>query len=257
MRPDDQHHDEQPTEVTSLWGKPTRWTVIQGAAGADHGEREKAWCWLTTRYRVPVMATIERLLYRSVANRNERGEIADDFFSYLFEKEVLARVDPEKGRFRCFMQGVIRRYVLQRLRPDRLASAASTDEVEVTFEETPELERLEESAWAHGVLLNAAQRLLQGRGGSGGHSEDRDGVLLLKAYGIAPYTPVPRAELAREAGLSIAALNVAIHRARQRLRALILDEIRLTVGDPESFVEEASLLCARLLEAQPTLISAD
>ena len=235
------------SDSPSLWGHPTRWTVIAQASGsAGSSEANGAWRELVQRYRGPVQQTIQRMLYR----HPHRDEIADEFFAFLFEKGILGRADPTKGRFRCFIQGVIRNYVRQALRRHQRAGEPLALEADAPILDCRlELEELEEAAWSAGVLGNAAGRLIK--------EHPRQGELLLRCHGVPPFDRCGRQELCEEFALSSNALNVSLHRARKRLGELILLEIQPTVENESDYRSEVAILVKRLLEAHPGLVPSD
>ena len=230
------------------WGRRTRWTVIRAATTEkDREVSGKAWEELIERYREPVHAAVRRI----VGQRPDADEIAEDFFSYLYSQKVLEKAEPSMGRFRCFMQGVIRRYVLHRLRPrpDRSGPIDVGDADLPAPELPPEVEEREEAEWALTVLKHATTALVQ--------RHPRDGKLLLRAFGIPPYPLTSRSELCKETGLTSNALNVALHRARRHLRDLIVAEIRDLVGDDRELEVESEVLGQRLMNARPELFGDD
>jgi len=222
---------------------------VRDAAGRGE-DIHQAWRLLIERYREPVRRSVRR----HMGNHPDADQVAEDFFAYLFEQGVLPRADPKMGRFRCFIQGVVRNYVrvLQRQgrRQMRERSAESMEE----FLESPasgavRFEQEEQADWARAVLENALAALRR--------RSPRDGLLLLQAYGIPPHARVSRAELGQEHELSPGALNVALHRARRELRVLLVAEIRRTVVSEEDFSEEQRLVYEHLLSAWPGLVDSD
>ncbi|TAH37399.1 MAG: sigma-70 family RNA polymerase sigma factor [Planctomycetota bacterium] len=241
---DPKRNPPNPETVSAVWGPPTSWSLIRQAAGnAAEDRTQLAWEELVDRYRAPA----EKSLRRMIRNHPDTEEIVHDFFAYLYEKRLLPKADPKLGKFRCFIQGVIRNFARQRLRANRSWSHAGENVPEPgVLPGSPEFERLEELEWANGVLHNAVGRLLK--------AQPRDAELLLRCYGVAPFPETPRQALCQETGLTMNALNVAVHRARERLRTLVIDEIRQTVATAGDMEEEVQLVCERLIGAHPGLM---
>ncbi|HEX9792378.1 MAG TPA: sigma-70 family RNA polymerase sigma factor [Planctomycetota bacterium] len=217
--------------------------MIQRAAGDDAEARDRAWIELIERYREPV----DRAVRRHAGGGARADELAADFFTYLFEKKVLPKVDPDQGRFRCFVQGVVRNYVRNASRVRRADRAEALDSVEFSLGRTERgYEQEEQRDWAQAVLAVAIESLRK--------DYERDTELLLRVYGIEPHQAVPRPELAVDAGLTENALNVAIHRARARLGERLVAEVRATVASAQDLEEEARLVHEHLLSAYPGLI---
>jgi len=225
------------------WGRSTRWTLIRSASGEQPGaEAMKAWEELVERYKDPVKNAVTRLMRHHPAS----DEIASDFFAYLYSQKLLDRAEPTMGRFRCFMQGVIKRYVKQASRSQKSGTIEISEVDSSLSAESKDAENREEGEWAMTVLQNATRTLVS--------VCPRDGELLLRAFGIAPHELTPRHVLCKETGLTKNALNVAIHRARDRLRILIVHEIRDMVGSEADFQVEAKAIGQRLMDAKPSLL---
>lgn len=238
--------DPKGAPVTDSWGGETDWGLIAEASGpASDVARDRAWERLVRCYRIPVLRSLRRCLQRHDAT----PEVADDFFGYLFEARVLPKARRGQGRFRCYVQGVIRRFAAQRRRASDSA-AEDVDEIELEdAEQEPEIERQEEHEWAQAVLEHALVRV--------GRGAPRDVDLLTRTYGLFGAAPVSGSELARALGITPNALHVALHRARERLHEALAAELALLVSDEAHLRRELDVFVARLLEAHPGLIHAD
>lgn len=227
------------------WGGPTDWSLIGEAAEAPPGSRADAsWRALLDRYRVPVRAAVLRRL----GSHPDAGELAEAFFGYVYTGRVLSKAAPERGRFRCYLQGVLRRY-LAHARADRARSRYVQLETEPSVFEVPAVEREEEAEWAAQVFAIALERLRR--------EGERAADLLLRTYGVAPFPRASAAALAAEHGLTPGAVHTAVSRARARLRELVLDEVRSTVASPGDFALETKVVVSRLLEAYSHVFAAD
>jgi DNA-directed RNA polymerase specialized sigma24 family protein len=206
--------------------------MIRAASGEfPNAEVMKAWEELVERYKDPVKNAVTRLMRHHPAAEESQN--------------LLDKAEPKIGRFRCFMQGVIKRYVKQAARSQKSGTFEIAENDQPFTEESPEAEQREEREWAMTVMQNATRTLVR--------VCPRDGELLLKAFGIAPYELTPRRTLCKESGLNKSALTVAIHRARERLRALIVSEIKDMVGSDEDFALESEIIGERLMNARPAL----
>lgn len=232
------------TPSVDSWGGETDWGLIRAASGEAAGlERERAWRRLVARYERPV----RRLLGRHLRGDPSAEDATSDFFSDLFLQQILAKADPDQGRFRCYVQGVVRRYALQWRRAGRARPAEDVDDIDVGAESDPRAEREEEAIWATAVLEHALEALRA--------TSPRDAEVLERTYGLNGVTRVDSARLARELGLTANALDVARTRARKRLRLAIVDELRPMVSRGEELDLELRLLEERLLEAHPGLVA--
>ena len=218
------------------WGEPTDWSMVVDAGRTAQGtSAERSWQGLIQRYRRPVEKAVRRKLWDGT--RTE--ELTDSFFSYLYSEGVLKKADPDRGRFRCYLQGVLRRFLARELSRRNQRTVPLDRDVPVT--ETPEIERQEEADWATAVLRSAIEALSQ---------ENRRGAeLLLRLHGVDPWPVTSTEALCAEYELKANALYQAVFRARGRLRELVLDEIRSTVTTEQDYTEEKRVIVARLLEA--------
>jgi len=243
-----QIHDEAAGSdpETDSWGGDTDWSLIRKAAGRDQGsDRDRAWVRLIERYSSPVLRCLRTQLPDDLGSEDK----ADEFFSYLFQCRVLAKATSGQERFRSYVQHVVRQFA-QQVRRERRRELEPADDLEVGYVEAdPQVERDEEVAWAHAVLEHALDRLHRATG--------RDAELLRHFYGIQDRSLMTGAELARAMGMSTNALNVALHRARARLREAIVTELKTLVSDAPTLAREFETLVDRLLEAHPGLVSAD
>ncbi|MBK9387699.1 MAG: sigma-70 family RNA polymerase sigma factor [Planctomycetes bacterium] len=209
---------------------PTRWSMILN--GQDSGA---TWKHLLERYRGAVIAWVRRRL----KGHPEANDIALDFFSYLYSQKLLAKADPARGRFRFFLQGVLKNFLRMRMRPALIASGFDEAALDRAIEPEDAIAEAEEADWARRVLHNACKELLR--------QKPRDGEILLRYYGIKPFAHAEVDEICDEFGLNRNALDQARFAARKKLRELIEKEVRETTnGDPEAFAEEFALLAARL-----------
>jgi len=235
--------EPRPAGAVDSWGGETDWNLIRSASGGAVGpDRERAWRRMMDRYRGPV----KRVLARQLRDDPAAEDATSDFFGDLFQKQILRKADPGQGRFRCYIQGVIRRYAMQWRRGSRPSRASDVDEVDVGVEASPEVEREEEGVWAEAVLGHSLERLRA--------TAPRDAEILARTYGIDGCERSDSDVLARDLGLSANALDVARHRARAKLKAALLDELRPMVSSGDELDLERQVLVARMLSAHPGLL---
>ncbi len=233
-----------PGSAPDSWGGETDWDLIRRVSGRGGDvDPEKAWLQLVERYRIPV----KRLLRRLLRDDPTSDDAADEFFSYLFQKQILPKADPEQGRFRCYIQGVMKRYARSWQRATSMPRGLEdVDELDVgTDGMSGELEREEELIWAEAVLDHALERLRR--------ESAKDAELLVRFYGIGGVKASRGDEIAKEGGRKDNAVHVAVHRARGKLRQALLAELAPMVSTPEEFEQERQFLVTRLLAAHPGL----
>jgi len=226
-----------------LWGPATSWSLIERARGRDGSDaRVEAWRTLVDRYTHPITVGLRRRLPPHLV---EDG--ASTFLSYLFEKGLLERLDPERGRFRAFVQGIMRRWVKSYLRYEHRGRGVPIERADpADVAEEVDLERREEDDWASQVLRHGLARL------QGYAPADAD--LLRAAYGLPPAEPQSREVLASERNVTVNALNIRLHRARIGLREAIDAELRDLCSTEDAWQDERRQLVGRLLRAHPRLL---
>src|SRR5215470_983853 len=226
----------------------TRWTLVVAAGDPHRKEARSALVSLCESYWYPLYAYLRRRGYPA----DRAQDLTQEFFVRVLEGRYLDRVDPEKGRFRCFLLTSLKFFVADeedrqragkrgggQLVPLEFSSGEERYQREPAHDETPE--RIFERRWALAVLDRVVERLRDEfvQHGRPEHFE-RLKVFLL-GQSDAPY-----AALAREMNTSEGALKVAIHRLRKRYRELFRQEIADTVADAAEVESELRFLATVL-----------
>ncbi len=215
---------------------PTAWTALgRIAAGGD--EAREALESLGRTYWMPVYV----YLRRKGRPEADAADLTQSFFIHLLEKDLLTRPDASKGRFRGWLKAVLEHFLANQARIDsarkrgggRKAVSLDVEDGEraVLAGSTLGPEEAFDRVWALAVLDRALGRL------------DRE----YAAAGKPEVLAVMRARfgLAGGSGEMPRVDDVTMFRARRRLRALILDEVR----DGVSVEEEAEAEVAELFRA--------
>lgn len=234
----EQRADRAPS---TLWGTATDWSLVERAGGREGPDAlNEAWWTLVERYREPIEIGLRKRLPPRLVEDGVRS-----FFTYLFEHQLLSRARRDKGRFRCFVQGVLRRWAYHYLRSERPPAARDLDAIELGREDDASaIASLEDQAWADSILTRAIEKL--------GSSRPQDTDLLLQAYGLGEISPVARRDLAARLALRVGALNVRIHHARRRLKDCIEEELRVLCRDTSSWEDEKRWMVGCLMQAHPS-----
>lgn len=191
-------------------------------------------------YWLPLYAYIRR----QGENPHDAQDLTQEFFARLLEKDFLASVDRTKGRFRSFLLASLKHFLSnQRVRARAqkrgggqtpLSLDISDAETSIGFqpadEQTPE--KAFERRWALTLLEQALARLRKEYSDHGRHEIfEQLKTTLTEGRGVA------YAELSARLGISEASVKMAVHRLRQRYRAVLRGEIAETVAH-ESEVED-------------------
>jgi RNA polymerase sigma factor (sigma-70 family) len=212
----------------------TRWSLIlrlrapENEASADLALNE-----LCRIYWQPLYA----YLRRSGHDPELAKDVVQGFLAHLLSNRGFARVGPTDCRFRQFLLGALRNYLISEARKQAaIKRGGGLDWVPLDVElaeevfQTQAAEPLSPEAafdrqWAQTVWTRALQRLREEQ-----HARGKE--QLFKA--LKPcLTEEPRqnhAAVAAATGLSPAAVALALHRLRRRLRELVMEELAQTVG---------------------------
>jgi RNA polymerase sigma-70 factor (ECF subfamily) len=215
--------------------------VIRAGHG-DVGEADPALNELCQVYWYPLYAFARRQGYGA----NEAEDLTQGFFARLLERNFVARAEPDKGRFRSFLLTVFKRFLADEWNREHAQKRGGFQPVvaldaglaesrfggEPSQGEPPDV--LYERQWALTLLEQVMGRLRQEYIESG-----RAGLFeRLEACLARDETALPYADIARELGLSEAAVKMAMQRLRARYRAILREEIAKTVASPHEVEAE-------------------
>ena len=182
---------------------------------------------------------------RQGLDQEQARDATQGFFESILEKRGLRGADPSLGRFRSFLLGAMKHFLINQRRAaftQKRGGGAihlSIDEeaaegryrLEQADTLTPELTY--EKRWAEDLLERVLTRLRE--------ECDADGragrFAVLEVYLVESKGTVPCSEAAAQLGITENAVRSAVHRLRERYRAIFRDEILRTVND-ESEVED-------------------
>jgi DNA-directed RNA polymerase specialized sigma24 family protein len=208
----------------------TRWTLILASREGDEARRAAL---------ESLLATYWKPIYFYLRRRGLAVEAAEDvvqgFCLHLLERDFLPRLDPARGRFRSYLLTALDHYLANvreresaqkrgggvRLVPIDLAMA------ERELEAAPaEAATAYEREWAMGVMERALGRLREDY--AAGRRQGPASVFLR----FFSFEPAPSyADAAAAAGLTVPQFKAALHRARQRFRELLREEVAGTLQD--------------------------
>ncbi|OAI39774.1 hypothetical protein AYO40_05470 [Planctomycetaceae bacterium SCGC AG-212-D15] len=216
----------------------TSWTLVQRAV-ADGDDRSGALNELFERYWKPIYIFIRRN-GRAVP---EAEDLTQGFFVHLIEKGLLERARVRQCRFRAYLRTLLEHYLANEARLAGAQKRHCERRCDVAEAEQWLAARPAESPghafdriWAVERLQHAFARLRQEFVNAG-----REWVVdaLVGRSGLRPEAEAASLhDLSRRYHVTDNQLSVALHRAKQRLRELILEEIRDSVGSAEEAEEE-------------------
>ena len=220
----------------------THWSVVLTAAREDSQGARPALEQLCRTYWYPLYAFARR----TGCSPDDAKDLTQGFFAKLLEKQYLADVDPELGRFRSFLLASFKHFAVHE-RDRARAKKRGGGHVAVTIEvqdaearyalepvHNTTAELIFERRWALTLLERILDRLGDeyAAAGKADRFEQLKGVLTgdaaLSAYAV----------IGNHLDLSEGAVKVAAHRLRRRYRKLLRAEIARTVLSPHEVDDE-------------------
>ena len=223
----------------------TRWTLIF-AAREDPEARRAALETLLATYWKPV--------YFYVRRKGLSVEAAEDatqgLFLHVLEHDLFARADPARGRFRSYLLTSLDHYLVNQ--HERGAAVKRGGRVKIVALDTGVAERDLAAApddpgrafdreWATGILDRALARLRR-EYEEGRRKGPADVFLSFFRMDAAP----SYAEAAAACGLTTVQFKAALHRARERFREILREEVAPTVSDDAAADDEMRALLQAL-----------
>ncbi|MSU50585.1 MAG: sigma-70 family RNA polymerase sigma factor [Opitutus sp.] len=242
----------------SVPGKPTpafattQWSLVLQAAGPGAPEAARALAGLCATYWYPLYAFVRRQGHSA----HDAQDLTQEFFARLIEKNVLAQVAREKGRFRSFLLAALKNFLANEWDKARaqkrgggrtfvpLDAGSAESRYAIEPVDTLSADRIYERRWALTLLDRVLDRLRaeHAAGGKAAAFEALKGCLT-DGRSAASY-----AEIAAHLQTTEGAIKVAVHRLRHRYRELLREEVTETLGRAEEVDDELRHLIAALAE---------
>lgn len=224
----------------------TQWSLVFQAGDATSTVADAALAELCNSYWYPLYAYIRRKGY----DPHEAQDLTQEFFLRLLSKNYFAGLDPSKGKFRSFLLACLENFLAKEWnrahRQKRGGGMVLASFEQENAEGRYQLEPVEQSSpekiylrrWALTILERAMQRLKSEcmESGKGQLFQDLQGAL------SGDKNTISYAEVAQRCDMTEGAVQVAVHRLRQRFAELVRDEIRQTVTTAEEVEEELAHL---------------
>lgn len=229
----------------------TRWTLLQQAHGEGQDHARIAQEELLNRYG----GAIRRYLLGCTRNADQADELYQEF-AVKFIQGGLRGADPEKGRFRHFLKGVLFHLLAdqhQRQKKHPVAWNSKLPEPADSCASTPEAEAAFQEQWRAELLANAWTKLEQEEKQSGqpwftilayrrDHPEERSEAM---AQGLSKLLGKP---------LNAAGVRQSLHRARERFADLLLDQVLHSLQVPSTELLHQELMDLKLYQyCEPAL----
>ena len=230
----------------AAWFTTTHWSIVINAQDPASPQASQALEKLCRSYWYPLYAFVRR------QGRDEATakDLTQGFFAKLLEKNYLAGVRPEKGRFRNFLLASIKHFIADEWDKARALKRGGGQTIisldETTGEgryrhepvEAMDAEKLYERRWALTLLEQARERLKE-EFRIAGRAELYERLQLFES---GDHDAPAYAQVAPALGLSESGLRAAVHRMRQRYQELVREEVAQTVSSPAEVDEEIRYL---------------
>ena len=213
----------------------THWTVVLAAGQRHTPQADGALEELCKTYWFPLYAYVRRRGHAKA----DAEDLVQTFFAKLLEKNFLANLDSEKGKFRAFLLAALKHFLANEWDKSQAqkrgggAAHFSLDwqtadtKFQVAATNEPSPDKAFDREWALALLAKVIERLQKEC------AADGKGKLFeqLKTFLMAGGGDSAQAEVAKSIGMEEGAVRVAIHRLRKRYRVLLRDEIAHTLSD--------------------------
>ncbi len=247
-----------PSPVPNMRTKPpkaeffstTHWSVVLAAGQNLRPFARVAVERLCCTYWYPLYAYIRRLGY----DVEDAEDLTQSFFARLLDKNYLAQVDRQKGRFRSFLLACLRHFLADHRDCAKAVKRGGrctfipleTQSAEERYRQEPIDEmnaaKIFERRWALTLLEFAEVRLRQEYVTAG--KSRLYGRLKIFRTGAEPTNALSYAELGSELNLTESAVRCAAARLRRRFRELVREEVAQTVTLSSEIDEEIRYLIA-------------
>lgn len=193
---------------------------------------------------------------RQTPTREDAEDLTQAFFARFLEKNYLAGLNSERGRFRAFLLAALKHFLANEWdRANRQKRGGGVATVPLDWQnadtryqiDPPDNlspDKLYDRAWAVTVLERVLTRL-RGESTAEGKAEL---FAQLKPFLMIGKSAIPYAQVAETMKLTEGAVRVAVHRLRGRYRELLRDEVRQTISDPAQVEEEMRALFSAFSE---------
>ncbi len=247
---------EVPRSGNSLFPN-TSWGIVLAARDDESGR--EAFSTLGRRYWSPIYASLRQQGFAPA----DAEDLVQGFFLHLVEHHTVARADPERGRFRSFLLGVLRWFLANEHERERarkrggecvfvpIDSGEAESALQREVENHTALDLQFDREWAR-TLVHNALGVLRAEYVENGQAQ---------AYAILQPCLDPGIEtpsyltLAARLDRTEGAVKVAVHRLRGRFREVLRREVECTVATAQEVEDELAHL-RDVLAAEPAAAAA-
>jgi RNA polymerase sigma-70 factor (ECF subfamily) len=228
--------------ASAQWFVTTHWSVVLAARDGDSPGASEALNDLCRAYWPPLYSYIRRQGHGVV----EAQDLTQEFFARLLERDYLARLDQQRGKFRSFLLAFVKHFLSEQREKAGaqkrgggkalLSLDAGEGEEGYLSEPADELtpEQIFERRWVQTLLQRAFDRLAVE------YAMADKSALFEALKDFQPRQPgsLTFAQIGARLGTTEAAVKSAMQRMRQRHREILRAEIAQTVTSAKEVEEE-------------------
>lgn len=227
----------------------TSWSLISRASGSDPGEREKALEEICRLYWPPIFAYIRTQGHKT----HDAEDLTQAFFEEILGKDQIAKADKSRGRLRSYLLGALKHFLADehrkesRMKRGGKQAAVAMDPttrkevaewIEANANTSPD--RLFDRLWAMRLMDTALNEVRERYRAKGQEALFE----LLNPWSRQAVSSQDLGEVARELGMSEAAVRVAAFRLRQRYGACLQKHVAETLEPGSDPADEIRYLIA-------------
>ena len=226
----------------------TRWSLVLQASEKNEQVAQRALSDLCEIYWQPIYVYIRGRGW----SVEEAQDLTQGFFAHFLHQKSLQRADHGRGKLRAYLLGAVKNFLGSEYRKINAhkrggkAQVLSLDHDEgelqlknlTTTGRTPE--ELFDQTWVRAQISIVVEQL-EGDYHKAGRQQVFEAI---RPNLMSESELKPQRVLARELGVSLAAIKVEIFRLRQRFRQLLEREIEQTLDEEEEVAEEVKYLLA-------------
>ena len=230
-----------PSDIDERFAE-TPWSIVVAAGATTEPRAQAALTELCRTYWRPIYAYLRRAGH----DAHDAQDFTQSFFQHLLENETLRRVSREKGRFRSFLLGVLKRCLAhEQLQRDTLKRGGGTQFISTDDLNSEELHHLRtryeaapdeilDARWA-GVILERALDQVRAECAAEGKA---DLFEMLSPFLGGNKPDVTYQEVADRMSVGLGAVKTLIHRLRQQFADAVRWEVMQTVSAPHEVDDE-------------------
>lgn len=222
----------------------THLSLVRRVRSTDADTRASAQDALAAVYWAPIYAHVRMSHHQDPADAED---LTQGFFVDALRRDLFARYDPERARFRTFVRRCVDSYVVNALQSEgRLKRGGSVSfvpidvadvETRLTTERDDDPDAVFHREWVRSVLVTAITALRERYEAA----DRRVHLALFERYDMSDDPPT-YAELAVEFGIPATQVTNWLAATRRDFRTIVLETLRDLSGSDEEFREEARAL---------------